>query len=443
MEQPPQQAGRILAVGLAMTTAMWVFAFIAFMQVGLALGEVLFGLTLLTLVAGGWVLGATGGTWITGVGAGLVSASINMLLIGTVVSGNENAGQLAGVALAWVAGTYAVSAVLCGIGAMFGRVTSPKTPVIHVNWRCVLGNVIFVMVFFMLIVGGLVTGLQVGMAVPDWPNTFGHNMLLYPLSEMTEGVYFEHAHRLYGMLVGLTAIIFFFAVMRFDRRIWLTLMAGLFVLVLIIQGILGGTRVTEDSLALAAVHGVFGQVVFAFAALFGVFMHARWKDTPRQQSSGTGMWLGVWLVVSVLAQIAIGSAYRHYKWPMGLEAPGLNGLLHIHILVAVLVILLVIVTSGWSITQNRDEPVVRRAGVILLCILVLQILLGVLALIAVLRSGVDAAMSPGTVAITTAHQATGGLLLAFSARLCAWLWRRRLPSTQLGATQSEVVPAGS
>ena len=30
----------------------------------------------------------------------------------------------------------------------------------------------------------------------DWPNSFGYNMFLYPLSRMTGGIYYEHAHRL-------------------------------------------------------------------------------------------------------------------------------------------------------------------------------------------------------------------------------------------------------
>ena len=429
VNQAQKQPGRTLAIGLAMTTAMWVFAFIAFMQVGLALGEVLFALTLLVLVIGGGVIGFTGGGWKGGVGAGLICASINMLLIGAVVGGSEDAAQMTGDAVLWALGVYGVSVFLCGLGALVASALTRNTRSLQINWRCVLGNVIFGMVFFMLIVGGLVTGLQVGMAVPDWPNTFGHNMLLYPLSEMTDGVYFEHAHRLYGMLVGLTALIFFFAVMRLDRRPWLVVVAGVFIVLLLIQGTLGGTRVTENSIALAAVHGVFGQVVFAFSALFGVFMHTRWKAVPREQTEGTASWLGAWLVIGVLVQIAIGSAYRHYKWPMGIEAAGVNGLLQLHVVLAVLVLLLVVVTGGVAITQNRAERVVQRAGVLVLCILGLQILFGILALIAVLSTGKEAAMSPLTVAITTAHQATGGLLLAFSARLCAWLWRRRAPSS--------------
>ena len=34
---------------------------------------------------------------------------------------------------------------------------------------------------FLIGMGGLVTSKGVGMAVPDWPNTFGYNMFLVPL----------------------------------------------------------------------------------------------------------------------------------------------------------------------------------------------------------------------------------------------------------------------
>ena len=37
-------------------------------------------------------------------------------------------------------------------------------------------------------VGGVVTSTGVGMAVPDWPNTYGYNMFFFPFSQaMTHG----------------------------------------------------------------------------------------------------------------------------------------------------------------------------------------------------------------------------------------------------------------
>ena len=54
----------------------------------------------------------------------------------------------------------------------------------------------------LLFVGGLVTTYRVGMAVPDWPTTFGINMFLYDFRNVAWGVFVEHGHRLYGAAVG-------------------------------------------------------------------------------------------------------------------------------------------------------------------------------------------------------------------------------------------------
>jgi heme A synthase len=51
--------------------------------------------------------------------------------------------------------------------------------------------------------GGLVTSHGVGMAVPDWPNTYGYNMFLFPISQWVGGIFYEHTHRLLASFVGL------------------------------------------------------------------------------------------------------------------------------------------------------------------------------------------------------------------------------------------------
>src|SRR5262245_32285820 len=52
-------------------------------------------------------------------------------------------------------------------------------------------------------IGGLVTSHGVGMAVPDWPNTYGYNMFFFPVSQWVGGIFFEHTHRLAASFVGL------------------------------------------------------------------------------------------------------------------------------------------------------------------------------------------------------------------------------------------------
>src|SRR5215208_6121036 len=61
---------------------------------------------------------------------------------------------------------------------------------------------------FLLGIGGLVTSHEAGMAVPDWPNTYGYNMFAFPVSKWMGGILYEHSHRLMASLVGLlTAIL--------------------------------------------------------------------------------------------------------------------------------------------------------------------------------------------------------------------------------------------
>ncbi|MCD6051191.1 MAG: cytochrome c oxidase assembly protein subunit 15 [Verrucomicrobia bacterium] len=51
--------------------------------------------------------------------------------------------------------------------------------------------------------GGLVTSHQAGMAVPDWPTTYGYNMFFFPFSGWVGGIFYEHTHRLYAAFIGL------------------------------------------------------------------------------------------------------------------------------------------------------------------------------------------------------------------------------------------------
>jgi cytochrome c oxidase assembly protein subunit 15 len=63
--------------------------------------------------------------------------------------------------------------------------------------------------FPLLWVGGLVTTTDSGMAVPDWPNTYGYNLFLYPWKSWITGpwaLFLEHSHRLIGATVGMITI---------------------------------------------------------------------------------------------------------------------------------------------------------------------------------------------------------------------------------------------
>ena len=55
--------------------------------------------------------------------------------------------------------------------------------------------------------GGLVTSHGVGMAVPDWPTSYGYNMFALPVSTwLTGGIFHEHTHRLWASFVGVLVV---------------------------------------------------------------------------------------------------------------------------------------------------------------------------------------------------------------------------------------------
>jgi len=59
----------------------------------------------------------------------------------------------------------------------------------------------------LIVLGGLVTSHGVGMAVPDWPTSYGYNMFALPVSMwLTGGVFHEHTHRLWASLVGVLVV---------------------------------------------------------------------------------------------------------------------------------------------------------------------------------------------------------------------------------------------
>ena len=58
-------------------------------------------------------------------------------------------------------------------------------------WLHRLAVLTAVTTFILICMGGLVTSTNSGMAVPDWPTTFGYNMFLYPLSQTVSGFLFS------------------------------------------------------------------------------------------------------------------------------------------------------------------------------------------------------------------------------------------------------------
>lgn len=429
-----------LALGFATTAAMWAIGYVAMLAPGLWIGEALFVLTLAMPVVFGAIARRADASALK---VGLVSAFANLLIIGAFLRDEQQGSQV--TPILYVAGLFVASGALAAFGGFLAR----KSPPIRLpSTAGLFAMVAALTVFILLVTGGLVTGLESGLAVPDWPNSFGHNMLLYPLSEMKGGIYYEHAHRLFGMLVGVTALVLNVVVWREDSRGWVRGLAAAFLIAVCIQGLFGGLRVTgrltvetdpmalTPSTALAIVHGMFGQVILALACVIACVTSNAWKwswPSTALANAGRLRVLPLALVAMLVVQLFLGASYRHLQIPPADGNPAVHPAWPIwgHIIGAFIVVILAVAAGATASSRGKDFKPLRILGKGLVHGVGLQFALGIAALVVVLIR-VDSKIPAYEVITTSAHQALGAVLLSTAAMLAAWCLRL-VPEPELQA----------
>ena len=153
--------------------------------------------------------------------------------------------------------------------------------------------------------GGLTTSHGAGLAVPDWPNTYGYNMFAAPwglwLGERAGGVFFEHTHRLLGSLVGFLALATCLRAWGVARRPGVRKTLGVSAVVLIALAIAGyvGMRLTDEAMAKRLGHAVSGFGGLGAVALVGFF-------AQRRQPRLWVRWLATALLLAVCLQGLLG-----------------------------------------------------------------------------------------------------------------------------------------
>ncbi len=193
-----------------------------------------------------------------------------------------------------------------------------------VHWVAILATAFTLPLLY---VGGSVTTYQVGLAVPDWPTTFEENMFLYNFWDAPFGVKIEHAHRLYGAAVGFATIVLAGCLLAFERRRWLKGLGILALVAVVIQGVLGGMRVTQRSTMMAAIHGSTGQAFFGLMVALCVLTGRDWNsDRPRSVDPDHLRRKSSVVLALIYLQIGLGGWLRHYGTSIGpLDARALRG----------------------------------------------------------------------------------------------------------------------
>ena len=216
-------------------------------------------------------------------------------------------------------------------------------------------------------IGGLVTSHGAGMAVPDWPNSYGYNMFTFPVSMWVGGILYEHSHRLAGSVVGFMTLMLALwlngrpaakwlrwgsvvvlvlglvastsAKVKLDNVLFLVgtgvagfgisfvwpcheplgprlARFGLLALVLVIvQGILGGLRVTALADWLGIFHGTLAQCFLALVCAIALVTGGWWARLKAEsQPVAVPAKVRNFLLVTtllILGQLALGASMRH------------------------------------------------------------------------------------------------------------------------------------
>lgn len=278
-------------------------------------------------------------------------------------------------------------------------------------------------------VGGLVTTYDAGMAVPDWPGTYGYNLFLYPIDTWLFGpfdLFIEHGHRLLGAVVGLVAIGMVVASRR-DPRSWVFMLAVGVLLAVVSQGVLGGLRVVLSDRTLAMIHGCVGPAVFSLCVVAAVVTSRQWWQLEREDRDlpplGFGLvFLTAALVVLSYSQLVLGAQIRHIQPNV---APGRFAMIvAIHVMTAFVLWIL----SGWTWFRLRrcGDLTLSRPGLGLIGLVAVQIALGTGTWVVSYGWPSFLQSFPGAAGflirskgffdsiIVTAHVATGSLILAIS-----------------------------
>jgi cytochrome c oxidase assembly protein subunit 15 len=393
-----------------------------------------------------------------GLGGGVVAAMLNLLIVGSVLGEQAGStGELADAAnrfrdeapVILVGFLLASAAAGVASGFLARPFASREGDLDPHRWLGRHAGVLAIAFIPLLAVGGSVTSTESGMAVPDAVTTYGSVSFLFPISLMAEPrIFLEHTHRLFGALLGLASILFAVQTLVARAPLRARAMGWTLVVLVTLQGLLGITRVSLvvrgwpgfsaiPEPVWAALHGITGQGVFAFAVWTAAVTSARVLEptlpartiaTARRAGN-----LGGLCVVALFIQLTFGALSRH---------TGSAHALWSHVgwsLVVTIGIVVLAALLGLADRYSERGSQLRGIGRGLLVTVSVQVILGFAALALVGQGGGERAIPTAdelataapidtTEALfTTAHQTTGAVLLALTvlgATRARWVGRR-------------------
>lgn len=274
--------------------------------------------------------------------------------------------------------------------------------------------------FVLIFIGGLVTTTGSGLAVPDWPTTYGHFMFSFPFSKMVGGILYEHGHRMVATVVGMLTVILAVWLWIKEPRRWMKWLGVGALLAVIAQGVLGGLTVLFLlPTPISVLHGCLAQTFFCMTICIAMFTSKEWLTENEKMvdvSKPSIQNLTLLTTGLVFAQLIIGAIMRHmgaglaipdFPLAFGKIIPLIEtqavAVHFLHRVGALLVGISVIVTATQIFRHHAHQRELTRPALLLVIALIVQITLAAFTIWS------KKAMLP-----TTAHVATGAFILAAS-----------------------------
>lgn len=292
--------------------------------------------------------------------------------------------------------------------------------------------------FVLILAGALVTSNGAGLAVPDWPLSFGR---LHPPMGMIGGVFYEHGHRMIASTVGFLVIVLNIYLWRSEPRRWVRRLGLIALGAVVLQGVLGGMTVLfQLPLPVSTAHATLAQIFFCLMVSLSVFTAPGWWNERKPVEAGEGVSLPIWCgaaTASVFVQLILGATLRHSaSWDEHLPTE----LLVAHIVGACVVTLVGGSAYASTLLRHPDVPYLSRPAKLAAALLALQLLLGLGAYVARMASPNEPQPIRPIVGVTVAHVATGALVLAVSLVLTLRTFRV-LRRTETRAAQRDALKA--
>ncbi len=278
----------------------------------------------------------------------------------------------------------------------------------------------------LIFIGGLVTSTGSGLAVPDWPLSFGQ---FFP--RMVGGVFYEHGHRMVAATVGALTVAFAIAAWLVETHAIVRRLAVAAVLTVIAQGLLGGlTVIYLLPPAISSAHACLAQAFLCITVALAVFTGPDWIPATRPAADPAFARLTVAAAATVYAQLILGAVMRHtgaglaipdFPLAFGRVVPPFESapiVIHfLHRMGALAVTTMIVWTAVRTLRTHGGERALVRPALLAVALVATQVTLGALTI-----------WTQKAVLPTTAHVAVGAAILGTTVVL-ALRARRAAPAS--------------